>query len=115
MIAIASSQEAPREPFRPDDPDSDIAGHVSTFFGHNEELREGPQAVRVDITNGTVPPHFHIVDQFQIIVGGHGTVGKHPVDPGTIHYTDGYTPYGPISTGVSYFVLRAQADVAGHL
>src|SRR5580692_4578218 len=65
----------------------------------------GKRAVRSDhplafLVNGppryVIPAHFHDIDQYQIFVGGHATLGKHDVLPGSIHYADAYTPYGPI-------------------
>lgn len=61
---------------------------------------------------GTVRPHFHPVSQFQVVVGGSGKIGKHPLAPITVYYTDAYTPYGPIIVGpegVNRFVLRPYA------
>src|SRR5215470_18719270 len=58
-----------------------------------------------------IPPHFHEVDQFQVVVDGRGTIGKHALEPVTVHYTDAYTPYGPITTvgdGMLFYTLRAQ-------
>src|SRR5688572_4558174 len=41
-------------------------------------------------------PHFHTVDQFQVITDGRALFGRHPVRVGTVHYADAYSPYGPI-------------------
>lgn len=61
-----------------------------------------------------VHPHFHVVDQFQLFLAGSGRVGKHRVGPFTIHYTDKYSPYGPIvagSEGLTFATLRIDKDI----
>src|SRR5262252_6664361 len=40
--------------------------------------------------------HFHNVDQFQVVVEGKGTLGKHEISPYSVHFTRAYTPYGPL-------------------
>jgi hypothetical protein len=57
----------------------------------------------------TIRPHFHNVDQFQLVTAGGGRLGAHPVAPGLVHYSDRSTPYGPIvagGNGLSYLTLR---------
>jgi rubredoxin len=73
-----------------------------------------PQCFVVDQPPGsTVEPHFHIEDEFQLVVAGGGRLGRHPVEPLAIHYSGAYTPYGPIVAGregIRYFTLRAKRD-----
>ena len=80
------------------------------------ELRE-PQAFLVEQSAGAiVHPHFHFVDQFQVIVDGHGKLGKHDVHPVSVHFAARHTGYGPIlpaENGLKYFTLRASADETG--
>src|ERR1700742_2225242 len=80
------------------------------------EIRE-PQAFLVEQEAGaTVAPHFHFVDQFQVIVSGDGILGRHPVSPLTVHFPGAHTGYGPIipgEKGLSYFTFRASADETG--
>lgn len=80
------------------------------------EVRE-PQAFLVEQEAGaTVAPHFHYVDQFQVIVSGDGILGRHPVSPLTVHFAGAHTGYGPIipgEKGLSYFTFRASADETG--
>jgi hypothetical protein len=61
--------------------------------------------------NGT---HFHVVDQFQVVVDGAGTIGRHQLSPYIVHFTRAYTPYGPLlsnaSNGLTFFALRAHRD-----
>lgn len=71
---------------------------------------ELPQAYLVEQPpNSTTRPHFHQTNQFQLFVGGGGRLGKKRVDPLTVQYAGGDTPYGPIFAeegGVAYFTLR---------
>lgn len=75
----------------------------------------GPQAFLVEMFEGgsVIPPHFHVEDEFQVIVGGTGSLGKHPLDGVAVHFAEAYTPYGPLRTGpegLTFFTLRAKAD-----
>lgn len=84
---------------------------VRDYYGSFQELQEGVQAFEVHLTTqkGVVPPHYHEVDQYQVVVGGSGTLGKHGLPMGAVHYTDRYTPYGPITAGddgLQFFTLR---------
>jgi hypothetical protein len=80
------------------------------------EVRE-PQAFLVEQESGAVvEPHFHFVDQFQVIVSGSGVLGRHPVSPIHVHFAGANTGYGPIipgENGLFYFTLRASADETG--
>jgi hypothetical protein len=80
------------------------------------EHRE-PQAFLVEQeANAVVHPHFHFVDQFQVVVEGGGKIGRHAVEPIMAHFAGASTGYGPITPGVSglkYFTLRASADGTG--
>jgi hypothetical protein len=78
--------------------------------------RPEPQAFLVE--SGANKPelrtHFHTVNQFQYIARGGGTVGGHAVAPGTVHYADRFTPYGPLCNGpdgLAYLTLRATTDM----
>ena len=80
------------------------------YYGRLIELYDGPQAFLVDLPEpgATVEPHFHDVDQFQVIVRGEGRFGKDRVSEFCFHYADAYTPYGPIvgpAEGISFFTL----------
>lgn len=57
--------------------------------------------------------HFHVVDQFQVMYKGSGSMGRHPVGFGAVHFSRAYTPYGPISysdQGLGFITLRAHRD-----
>jgi hypothetical protein len=89
----------------------------SRFFTATPETPDRPVAFLVEKNaHGIVPPHFHEVPQFQVIVEGYGTLGKQAVQPFTVHYTNAYTGYGPICAaedGIAFFTLRNQFDIAG--
>jgi hypothetical protein len=76
---------------------------------------DAPQVFYVDMVDpeSRIKPHFHGVDQFQLVVRGEGTLGKEAVQPGCFHYADAWQPYGPItagSEGLAYLTLRARHD-----
>jgi hypothetical protein len=57
--------------------------------------------------------HFHLENQYQVVAAGGGTLGKHPVKPGYVHFASRESGYGPITAGpegLSYFTLRVQGD-----
>lgn len=63
--------------------------------------------------NRTLRVHFHVVDQFQVMYKGSGSMGRHPVGFGAVHFSRAYTPYGPISysdQGLGFITLRAHRD-----
>lgn len=73
-----------------------------------------PQAFLVEQDSNTViEPHFHLENEFQVMVAGSGSLGRHAVEPVSVHYAGAHTGYGPItagSEGLSYFTLRARMD-----
>jgi hypothetical protein len=74
-----------------------------------------PMAFLVEQDPGsTARSHYHQQDQFQLVVGGYGTLGLHEVRPVTVHFTGAHTAYGPIRAsqdeGVWYFSLRNGFD-----
>ena len=74
-----------------------------------------PMAFLVEQDPGsTANAHYHQQDQFQLVVGGHGTMGLHEIGPTTVHFTGAHTAYGPIKAsqteGVWYFTLRNGFD-----
>lgn len=82
----------------------------------NGVVVDAPQAFLLEMSaHQKLVSHFHEVDQFQIFVGGSGTIGRNkPATLGnTMHYADHHTGYGPIlasAQGFSYFTLRPQTD-----
>ncbi len=73
-----------------------------------------PQAFLVEQDPGkTILPHFHEQNEFQVIVEGDGSFGRHAVRPVTVHYAGRHTGYGPIQAGprgLWYLSLRARTD-----
>jgi hypothetical protein len=73
-----------------------------------------PMAFLVEQDPGsTACAHYHQADQFQVIVGGHGTMGTHEAKPVSVHFAAKHTAYGPIragEAGVHYFTLRNSFD-----
>ena len=58
-------------------------------------------------------PHFHRQNQFQIFVGGSGSIGAHTLAPVVVHYAGAFTGYGPLvagPVGIQYFTLRPVAE-----
>ncbi|GAB6987525.1 hypothetical protein [Nocardioides pyridinolyticus] len=84
-------------------------------FGHTDLITSGegdraPHAFVVDQPpEARIPTHFHAIDQFQVFIAGGGTIGRKPIEPVTVHYTNAYTGYGPIIAGpegLRYLTLR---------
>jgi hypothetical protein len=104
---------------------SQFEGVVTELFdGHEQCIGElppapeglpGPQSFLVEqAANWTLPTHFHLQNQFQVFIAGAGALGKHAVEPVTIHYASAHSGYGPLQSGdqgISYFTLRARGDV----
>ena len=78
---------------------------------------EGVKEPMAFLAEGTphrvIKPHYHEVDQFQVIVSGGGVIGKHPLSLNAVHFSRAHTPYGPLTgaeEGVGFLTLRAQWD-----
>lgn len=112
MIRMRSWDEAraARRPHRKDT----FEGFVTDLIVPEETAPTGAQAFLVDQNpNWVTPPHFHLEHQFQVVVAGAGSIGRHEVAPFAIHYASPETGYGPISAGpegISYLTLRAIGD-----
>ena len=117
MPALATIPQTSATPFR--DQDSGPAGKVFTYRRSDYlASRPGagdPQAFLVEMPDpgAVIPPHFHVEDEFQVVVAGSGSLGKHALDGVAVHFAEAYTPYGPIRVGpagLTFFTLRAKAD-----
>jgi len=90
---------------------------VSRVFPTSGATPEMPMASLVEqLAHTVIPTHFHAVNQFQVLVEGQGTLGKRAVHPWTVHYTNGFTGYGPLcaaATGMAFFTLRNRWDAGG--
>jgi hypothetical protein len=86
----------------------------TNYLGSDTSHRDTPQALLVEQSaNSVIPPHFHGIDQFQVVVRGGGMLGKHAVKPVCVHYANAYSGYGPLNAedeGIFYFTLRAQSE-----
>ncbi len=93
-----------------------VAGQIEYRDPAPGEVRP-PQAFLVEQEAGAVvPPHFHFVDQFQVVAQGGGKLGAHAVEPLSVHFAGAHTGYGPITPGpegLGYFTFRASADETG--
>ncbi len=91
-----------------------MPGYGSNIAHKTGSKEVEPQAFLViQPPHSTTQPHFHQTNQFQVIVGGGGAIGKVRTDPLTVQYAGANTPYGPINAearGISYFTLRQQRD-----
>jgi hypothetical protein len=90
-------------------------GRRMDYIGSPGTIDANPQAFYVDrlYPEARIDPHFHDIDQFQIVVDGACHMGKKAADPVTFQYADAYTPYGPIvggQDGFAFFTLRPIAS-----
>ncbi|MBO9354443.1 hypothetical protein GG851_10585 [Bordetella petrii] len=89
-------------------------GVADYLFETPPEHEPGPQALIARQARGwTLPVHFHMQHQFQVVLRGQGTLGKHLLAPGSVHYASPQSAYGPIvagDDGLDYFTLRVLTD-----
>ena len=86
----------------------------TNFLTPPEGVVDEPVAFLVEGTPARViRPHFHENDQFQVVMSGGGTLGKHKLAVHAVHFSRAHTPYGPIvfgADGLSFLTLRAHWD-----
>lgn len=79
-----------------------------------DEIIDAPQAELVEMSpHEVIRPHFHQVDQFQVMVDGNGSIGRNEARLVAVHYADRHTAYGPITAGpfgLSFFSIRSKSD-----
>jgi rubredoxin len=84
------------------------------FIKRGKEDPDGPVAFLAESTPKRVlRSHFHECDQFQIIALGGGTLAKHKLAFGGVHFSRAFTPYGPITNGdqgIGFITLRTKRD-----
>jgi hypothetical protein len=89
-------------------------GHITDLIATSQTVQPGEQAFLVQQDpNWVTPSHFHVEQQFQVVVAGYGAIGRHDVKPLCVHYAAPQTAYGPIVAGpegVSYLTLRKSGD-----
>jgi rubredoxin len=95
-------------------PESGVKGSslVTEFFSGANGL---PHAGMSAQSAGRISyPHFHSVDQFQVLIKGKGKMGRHPLNTYSVHFSKAYTPYGPFcadeEVGLTFFNLHARPD-----
>ena len=90
---------------------------VSQIFPASATTPEMPTASFVEQRAQTaIPSHFHAVNQFQVLVEGQGTLGTRAMHAWTVHYTNGFTGYGPLcaaAAAMAFFTLRNRHDAGG--
>ena len=117
MVLAVAFEEAKTKQLRVEgNPNRGNTGGIlqTPFFG-SRKTPDLPQAKLSQYDPGRYDgPHFHIVDQFQIVVRGKGKLGRHDLTPYGVHFSRAFTPYGPLlsdaDAGFSLFVLRRRAD-----
>jgi hypothetical protein len=86
----------------------------NVYFSSSPDERPSPNAYLVKQSPDSVlKAHFHHASQFQVIVHGNGRIGRHNVEPVTVHYAGQQTAYGPLvagSEGLWYLTLRAVTE-----
>jgi hypothetical protein len=91
------------------------------FHGETEYMIESgpaqgiaPQAfLATQAADWTLPVHYHLQEQFQVVVEGSGKLGPHRLQPLVVHYASREAGYGPVvagQAGLKYLTLRAISD-----
>ena len=92
----------------------EFRGCVTDLINSSVDPTLSPQAFLVEqVPNWTLPTHFHMQEQFQVVVHGSGTIGRHNLSKLSIHYSTKHAGYGPIKSfddGISYFTIRSVGD-----
>ena len=116
MTEVVAFEDIKERRVRRDRPD----GHFynTQFIDHSKERAGAPNVFMIESSeNRILETHFHDVDQFQIVVGGGGSLGRHKLAPYSVHFARAFTPYGPLVSGagggVSYVTLRARECPTG--
>ena len=96
-------------------PEGRFQGSVDFLIESDPTTAPAPQAYVVYQNPGWVlPVHFHMQDQFQVVVDGDGALGAHALTPGTIHFATREAGYGPIVAGpqgLTYMTFREVNDL----
>ncbi len=88
--------------------------YIHNYVGRSAVADGGPQGFLVGMPpDNEGKAHFHGTDQFQIFFALPGAVYQRtPMGEVMVHYSDGYTTYGPFTSGegLEFFTLRAMAS-----
>ena len=110
MASAISFAEARKNQLRRVGDGHSILGGVTLtqFFGVRQALLTRFDPGKVSL------PHFHRVDQFQVVVGGGGKLGRHVRRLYCVHFSRAYTPYGRLAADphdeLLFFGLRRHED-----
>jgi hypothetical protein len=89
-------------------------GLTYVLMGKNDE---GHWVHVLEVPAGyTSEAHFHDYDQFQVVIKGSVDMAGEVLTPGSVHYTDAKTPYGPFTAGpdgLTMMIIRPGADQKG--
>jgi len=113
MIQIAAHED-----FKSRKVERDIAGgHKgwrTEYIGFSKDQPNLAQAWLLECTpQRLLRAHYHGTDQFQVIIDGEGTMGKHKLTPHLVHFSKAHTPYGPIiwsEKGLGLLTIRPRKD-----
>src|SRR4051812_13169921 len=109
IIAAQLDDLRSRQVRRETSSDGGGGGVTNTPFIGSRHVRDMPHAQLNQMDSGRFSnSHFHINDQFQVVVSGKGTIGRHKLESHTIHFSRAYTPYGPLvsTEALTFFVMR---------
>jgi hypothetical protein len=94
--------------------DNGFEYHKSEWLESPADAVPSPTAFLVEQgPDSTLPTHFHLQNEFQIVVAGDGHFARHAVRAVSVHYAGAHTGYGPIvagPSGLSYFTLRSMFE-----
>lgn len=92
--------------------------HRSEWMEGGDDASLSPTVFLVEQPAGTVlAPHFHMQNQYQVVIAGRGRLGAHEVAAGSVHYAGAFTGYGPVVAGpegLSYFTVRAVLETGAN-
>ena len=112
MIAIGT--EAHSKTRRRAIPVSDVTFYKGEWMEAGEDAWLSPTVFLAEQPpHYTLQTHFHRQNQFQLVVEGSATLGRHALGPVTVHYAGAYTGYGPLvagAEGIKYFTIRPVFD-----
>lgn len=98
--------------------DGDVRVHRISLFRSEADAGLSPDGFLVDQPPGAViRTHFHGNSQWQVFVGGSGTLGRRPVQGFVAQYVAPHTGYGPIAAGdrgLWYMTLRPSVATGAH-
>ena len=90
--------------------EKDVGTLQTPFLGSRENPDLPFACLEVFSPRRCSSPHFHDVDQFQIMIAGKGKMGRHDIAVNSVHFSRSYTPYGPLiadaETGLTCMIIR---------